>query len=137
MSRHRLRFRGRSPGLLTGIVLIAACSGENGARQADGSAVAAGPVPAELRQGEALYDANCAQCHGPHGTGTGGGPPLVDRIYEPSHHGDIAFLMAAQRGVRAHHWNFGNMPPVTGVSTEQVTAITAYVRWLQRAAGIH
>lgn len=66
----------------------------------------------------------------------GFGPPLVHKIYEPSHHGDAAFQVAAAQGVRAHHWRFGNMPPQDGVTAGDVTAIIAYVRELQRANGI-
>ena len=47
-----------------------------------------------------------------------------------------AFLIAATQGVRAHHWGFGNMPPVTGVSERQVSDIVAYVREVQKANGI-
>jgi len=39
--------------------------------------------------------------------------------------------------VRAHHWNFGNMPPAEGVSDEDVIKITRYVRELQKANGIY
>lgn len=86
--------------------------------------------------GEALFNANCAVCHGAEARGTNQGPPLVHIIYEPNHHADAAFLMAATRGVRAHHWGFGDMPPVEGVTPEQVAEITAYVRGLQKEAGI-
>ena len=95
-----------------------------------------GPVPAELADGERTYDANCRTCHGPLGTGTQAGPPLVHRIYEPSHHSDAAFQLAVSRGVRAHHWTFGNMPPLPTVDSAEVARATAYVRWLQRQAGI-
>jgi len=64
-------------------------------------------------------------------------PPLVHKIYEPNHHGDMAFLMAARNGVRAHHWKFGNMPPVEGITDAEVITIVAYVRALQRANGIN
>ncbi|PWJ20781.1 c-type cytochrome [Jannaschia seohaensis] len=84
------------------------------------------------------FEGLCVQCHGENASGRQGiGPPLVHRIYEPSHHADAAFLLAAQNGVRAHHWNFGNMPPVEGVTRADVMAITAYVRELQRANGIN
>lgn len=88
--------------------------------------------------GERLFNANCASCHGPNAAGREGvAPPLVHKIYEPNHHGDQSFIMAAQRGVRAHHWPFGNMPPVAGASSEDVRKIVAYVRTLQRANGIN
>jgi len=94
------------------------------------------PAPKEFQQGEAKFKANCARCHGERAVGSNQGPPLVHKIYEPNHHGDAAFQMAAARGVRAHHWNFGDMPQIAGVTSEDVKDITAYVRWLQRQAGI-
>lgn len=95
-----------------------------------------GPVPAELAQGERRYRATCSPCHGPLGSGSDKGPPLVHRIYEPSHHSDAAFRLAVTRGVRAHHWSFGNMPPVAGMDSAGIADVTAYVRWLQERAGI-
>lgn len=94
-------------------------------------------VPAELAAGEGLFDANCASCHGEAALGTEVGPPLVHVFYEPSHHGDAAFVLAAERGVRAHHWRFGDMASVPAVTRDDVAAITAYVRWLQRQAGVY
>lgn len=87
--------------------------------------------------GKAAFDANCATCHGENAAGVdSAGPPLVHKIYEPSHHGDGAFVVAARNGVRAHHWQFGNMPPVEGVTDEELIDIIAYVRKMQRANGI-
>lgn len=91
----------------------------------------------EAVMGKRAFDATCAACHGPDATGKRGfGPPLVHRIYEPSHHGDMAFQMAVQNGVRAHHWKFGDMPPQPGLTRADVANIVAYVRELQRANGI-
>ncbi|WP_323769668.1 cytochrome c [Antarctobacter sp.] len=88
--------------------------------------------------GKTGFDAICAACHGQNAAGRNGkGPPLVHKIYEPSHHGDESFQLAVQRGVRAHHWPFGNMPPVAGLTRADVVAIVAYVRELQRANGIN
>lgn len=87
--------------------------------------------------GEALFDQKCAVCHGQRAAGSPQGPPLVHRYYEPGHHSDMAFLLAVRRGVRAHHWRFGNMPPVPGLSDADVRAIIDYVRALQRAKGIY
>lgn len=94
-------------------------------------------VPAEHREGRVAFDAVCAACHGEAALGTRLGPPLVHIVYEPGHHSDAAFVLAVARGVRAHHWRFGDMPPQPGLSDAQVQAIIAYVRWLQREAGIH
>lgn len=86
--------------------------------------------------GKSKFDENCASCHGENATGLDGvAPPLVHDIYKPSHHADIAFMLAAQNGVRAHHWPFGNMPAVN-VSESDIQAIIAYVRKLQVANGI-
>lgn len=64
------------------------------------------------------------------------GPPFINPIYKPGHHGDYAFEMAAQNGVQAHHWPFGNMPPQTGLTRADVLNIVAYVRAVQRENGI-
>ena len=94
-------------------------------------------LSAEAQGGAQLFEANCSQCHGRNGAGQdGSGPPLIHKIYEPSHHGDISFLRAVQFGVRAHHWTFGDMAPVDGVSTRQAGQIITYMREVQRANGI-
>lgn len=95
------------------------------------------PVPEEFKAGEERFNALCARCHGMAGRGTNAGPPLVHKIYEPSHHADFAFMRAAMQGVRSHHWKFGNMPKISEATSEDVTKIIPYVRWLQRQAGIY
>ncbi|MEP0325062.1 c-type cytochrome [Bauldia litoralis] len=87
-------------------------------------------------QGKGLFDGACSSCHGKNAAGTDSGPPLIHKIYEPGHHADEAFQLAAMRGVRSHHWNFGDMPPVEGITQDDVSFIVTYVRELQRANGI-
>ena len=88
--------------------------------------------------GQLGFEAKCAACHGLNAAGQDGvAPPLVHIIYEPSHHGDEAFQRAAAMGVRGHHWPFGDMPAVEGVTRGDVTMIIAYIRELQRANGIN
>jgi mono/diheme cytochrome c family protein len=88
--------------------------------------------------GQLGFEAKCAACHGVNAAGQDGvAPPLVHIIYEPSHHGDEAFQRAAAMGVRGHHWPFGDMPPVEGVTRGDVTMIIAYIRELQGANGIN
>lgn len=87
-------------------------------------------------EGEKVFAENCVVCHGKNAAGSDQGPPLIHKIYEPSHHADGSIYMAAKRGVRAHHWSFGNMPPVPGVTDQQIATIISYVRTLQRANGI-
>lgn len=88
------------------------------------------------RAGEQVFNANCALCHGPNATGTGLGPPLVHKIYEPGHHQDFTIQSAVRNGVPAHHWQFGNMPPVPTVTDEDIPNVICYIRELQRANGI-
>lgn len=87
-------------------------------------------------QGQALFRAHCAECHGADARGTAKGPPLVHPVYRPSHHADLAFHFAVRDGVRQHHWHFGDMPPVPGLTPEAVGHIVAWVRAEQRRAGI-
>ncbi|WP_010138440.1 c-type cytochrome [Oceanicola sp. S124] len=89
------------------------------------------------QMGERAFNSVCADCHGENAAGKMGfGPPLIHKIYEPSHHGDMAFTLAAAQGVRAHHWRFGDMPAQPGVTPAEVQTIIAYVREVQRANGI-
>lgn len=89
------------------------------------------------RLGQTVFLAKCASCHGETAGGIdGAGPPLIHKIYEPSHHGDAAFFRAAELGVRAHHWRFGDMAPVEGISRAEVADVVAFIRAVQRANGI-
>ena len=110
---------------------LGACGGDGstGDDTGDGGAAA-------LADGKELFEENCATCHGEDLKGTSAGPPFLNDIYEPGHHPDESFYAAVAGGVRAHHWGFGDMPPVPGLSEQDVTAIIAYVRDEQRAAGI-
>jgi len=95
-------------------------------------------MSASALMGKKGFDANCASCHGQNAAGQNGiAPPLIHKIYEPSHHGDESFQRAVAMGVRAHHWKFGNMPAIEGLTRADVKAITAYVRELQRHNGIN
>jgi mono/diheme cytochrome c family protein len=93
-------------------------------------------LSAMAREGEELFDANCSVCHGERAAGTNQGPTLIDRIYHPGHHSDASIRNAVSRGVQQHHWVFGDMAPVAGVSSDDVEKIICYVRELQRADGI-
>jgi len=86
--------------------------------------------------GQKTFDESCASCHGVSGSGSDQGPPLIHDIYNPGHHADTAFYAAAKRGVRQHHWRFGNMPAQLQVSDSQMAAIIRYIRELQRANDI-
>ena len=86
--------------------------------------------------GEESFQNRCAVCHGELADGTVAGPPLVNRLYEIGHHPNFSFHNAVNNGVTAHHWNFGDMPPIPNVPPEEVDAIICHVRDLQRAEGI-
>ena len=132
--------------VLAAVIGIAGYSylGEGRLGDADGGGgppIAAVSVPGTLsaraQAGQRTYDANCASCHGRNAAGQDGvAPPLVHVLYEPGHHGDESFQRAVARGVRAHHWRFGDMPPVEGLTRRDVAGIVAYVRELQHANGI-
>lgn len=140
------------PGLIAGLVAAAILlskgwapadmtsderiSGETGASMAEVRLPA--ELSADARLGETAFDAYCAECHGKNAAGRQGmGPPLVHEIYEPAHHGDMAFRLAAKTGVRAHHWAFGSMPPVEEISESEIDDVTLYIRELQRENGIN
>lgn len=125
-------------GVVAAIVIVAAGwqflqGGGSGAHVA----VNVPQLSADARRGAGVFAANCVACHGENAAGSDRGPPLVHKIYEPSHHGDRSFLMAVRNGVRRHHWRYGNMPPQPGVSNRQAAQIVTYVRELQRANGIN
>ncbi len=88
--------------------------------------------------GKRIFEAKCASCHGQNAEGQKGiAPPLIHKYYEPSHHGNESIQRAVALGVTAHHWPFGNMPPVEGLTRGDVSTIISYVRELQRANGIN
>ena len=120
--------------LIIGIVIIASMNRHSGGVSSVNVEVP--ELSAAAQWGYRAFEANCAQCHGTHASGSDKGPPLVHRIYEPSHHGDVAIRRAVRLGVRPHHWRFGSMPRVD-ISDRELNAIIAYIRELQRANGIY
>ena len=87
--------------------------------------------------GQVHFQELCSSCHGSNAEGNDGfGPPLIHKIYEPSHHSDYASFIAPFHGVRAHHWPFGNMPPIDGISEEKSAQILTFIREVQRENGI-
>lgn len=88
----------------------------------------------QIATGAGLFAENCATCHGAELQGTFAGPPLVDEIYRPDHHPDAAIRTAIANGVRPHHWDFAGMPPIAGLSDQDVDALIAFIRDTQDAA---
>lgn len=91
--------------------------------------------PTLVAEGDVLYQASCAACHGSDLRGTDIGPSHLSVVYQPGHHSDAAFILAARNGVRSHHWQFGNMAPVEGLSDTDLERIVAFVRESQRTSG--
>ena len=91
--------------------------------------------PQSGAQGAELYQANCASCHGADLRGTELGPSQLSIVYEPSHHPDDSYRSAIANGVGQHHWNFGNMPALPGLSDTDVDEIIAFIRSEQERQG--
>ncbi|MBL4750334.1 MAG: cytochrome c [Amylibacter sp.] len=93
-------------------------------------------LTAAAQIGETYFNAKCAACHGINGAGTQKGPTFINKAYRKGHHADESFQRAAKLGVAAHHWRFGNMPPVAGITRAEVTKIIVYIREIQAANGL-
>lgn len=107
-----------------------------------GAAIVGVALPAIFSQnaqtGKRGFDNNCAMCHGENAAGQNGvAPPLVHSTYRPKHHADEAIQRAVASGVRSHHWRFGDMPAVEGLTRADVSYIIAYIRELQQENGIN
>jgi cytochrome c2 len=89
-------------------------------------------IPFHLARGQMLYEQYCSSCHGAQLDGTDKGPPLIHPFYKPSHHGDKAFYRAAIQGSRQHHWEFGDMLPVLGMTPKKMDSLVPYVRYYQQ-----
>ena len=82
----------------------------------------------ELERGEAIYAANCAQCHGGDLAGSDRGPSLLDPVYGPDQLSDVEFADAVRNGVAERLWDFGDMPGNGSYTDAQVDALLAFVR---------
>lgn len=109
------------------MVMAGACGGGD---PSDSSGAAADPV-----RGKKVYSAKCALCHGADLRGTSRGPSQLSKVYEPSHHPDASYRSAIANGVAAHHWRFGSMPAVAGLSDSDVESVIAYIRAEQAKQG--
>jgi mono/diheme cytochrome c family protein len=123
-------------GLVLFMVVAIAFFGGGSADTGPGAGTGIAVQDADLvAAGDPLYQANCSKCHGSDLRGTDIGPSQLSIVYEPNHHGDVAFVLAARNGVQQHHWPFGDMLPVPGLSDGDLEAIIAFVRENQRIFG--
>ena len=114
--------------------LAVACGGTGPATDDAGTGI---PVqdPELVAVGDDLYEVHCASCHGADLRGTDEGPSHLSVVYEPGHHGDASFFLAVRNGVPQHHFTFGPMAPIPGLSDPEIEAIVALVRENQRING--
>ena len=89
-----------------------------------------------LERGTQVYAETCASCHGDDLRGTDKGPSHLSIVYEPNHHPDESFRNAIANGAPQHHWSFGDMPAVGGLSDGDVEAVIAFVRAEQERQGL-
>jgi cytochrome c553 len=129
-------------GLLSAFALAAAVIysmglGDNEPAVEAGKPVVMPELTGVLLTGQAAYEAKCSACHGVELNGVDQkGPPLLHDYYEPNHHGDAAIVSAIRVGAPAHHWKFGDMPPVEGMGEADIAAVVAFIRAVQKANGI-
>lgn len=110
-------------------LIIAACGSEQA--ESDSGLVAG---TAEARGAE-VYESSCASCHGADLRGTDEGPSHLSIVYEPGHHTDDSFRSAIANGAQQHHWTFGDMKPVEGLSETDIEDVIAFVRSEQQRQG--
>jgi cytochrome c2 len=102
----------------------------------DGEEVVIPVLSASGARGQVAFGRYCASCHGRAADGTDKGPPLIHQFYRPGHHGDASFVAATRRGAKGHHWRFGDMKPVEGVSDGDLADLIGFVREVQHANGL-
>ncbi len=117
-------------------ILLAACDNGDPTERQQASHLPPEGFTGDAIQGKTLFRQYCWTCHGNNALGSDKGPALVDNIYRPAHHADLAFHWAVSKGVRQHHWRFGDMAPLPDVTPEQVGHIISFIRLAQQRAGI-
>ncbi len=79
--------------LLGGAWLFWSSSNNQSGAERAYEAAGGGTLSGAAARGRDVFNARCASCHGRDAKGGRGGPPLIHRIYEPSHHGDMAIRL--------------------------------------------
>jgi mono/diheme cytochrome c family protein len=131
-ARHRRMLAWTLPGLIVAVGAVTA-----GVLLVDGQG---GDEPdlaaSQLDLGEEVFQSRCATCHGDDLRGTFVGPPLIHELYAPDVFPDDGIREAIANGVPAHNWDSDGMPPVSGLSRDDVEAVIRYVRSMQHAGGL-
>ena len=137
MRRMRLAMTGlAAAAAAVAVYLFVAPDGADGPGGPGGDEVVIPALSDSGARGQVAYGRVCASCHGDRIDGTDKGPPLMHPIYNPGHHGDASFVTATRRGAKGHHWPFGDMKPVEGVSDAELGEIIGFVREVQKANGL-
>lgn len=99
--------------------------------------VVAGCGPSEPPDGAALFAANCAVCHGPAAQGVDDqGPSLLEDRYLADAFSDEAIAASIRDGVPSSEDRWAPMPSFPRFEDDQLDAVVAHVRELQRRAGL-
>lgn len=116
-------------------VTLAACGEHDAATGASASGDSV-PVAGGGGRGAEVYASSCASCHGAGLEGTEKGPSQLSIVYEPNHHPDSAYESAIRNGAPQHHWDFGDMPPVEGLSDDDIDVVISFIRAEQERRGL-
>jgi mono/diheme cytochrome c family protein len=81
-----------------------------------------------IAAGSALYQDNCAKCHGVNGDGHGSRPPVHSARIAGATDGDLFWLLT-------HGQPFRGMPAWTRLTEEQRWQVVAYLRSIQTQPG--
>ena len=77
---------------------------------------------------EKLYDSFCIECHDTQGKGTQYGAARAHLVYGPQYHTNRSFFLAVSTGIKAYHWQYGDITKVSSVATEDAAYIESYIQ---------
>ena len=135
-NRHRFP-SGQIVALVTVLIVLVAMA-ENASASTHGKAkqIVVPQLSGDVLAGEGVYTRHCQSCHGVNTSGIEKGPSFLHRVYHPGHHNDASIYVAVRKGSRQHHWRFGSMKPVEGISDAEIAQVIAYIRTMQKANGL-
>ena len=122
------RFLRQAVALLAALAVTVTACGSDGGNSTDSAST-------QTELGAQVYAEACASCHGADLRGTDKGPSQLSIVYEPNHHSDASFRNAIANGAPQHHFDFGDMEPVEGLTEADVEAVIAFVRSEQQRLG--